>query len=306
MALDTDTRARIESLLSEHPIVLFMKGSPQAPMCGFSAATSSVLSDLLPQYHSVDVLADPAIREGIKEFGDWPTIPQLYVKGELIGGADIVRSMFASGELHNLLGVPAPDRTPPEITVTDTAAAAIRDGMRDAAGAVLHLQIDGQQQAGFSLAPATEHDIVSHSNGLDIHLDPGSAQRAKGIVIDWVETVQGAGLSLSFPGSTTVKPMTVQTLQARINDETITLIDVRPSDERAQASIAAASALEDTNESTLASLPKDTPIAFICHTGRRSQIVAGRFAAHGFTEVYNVEGGIDAWSREMDSSVPRY
>lgn len=306
MALDTDIRARIESLLEQHPIVLFMKGSPQAPMCGFSAATSSVLTDLVPEYHSVDVLADPAIREGIKAFGEWPTIPQLYVKGELIGGADIIRSMYASGELHTVLGVPAPDRTPPEITVTDTAAAAIRDGMGEAEGAVLHLQIDGQQQAGFSLAPATEHDIVCRANGLDIHLDPGSAQRAKGIVIDWVETVQGAGLSLSFPGSTTVKPMTVQALQARIADGGITLIDVRPADERAIASITAATALEDAGESTLASLPKDTAIAFLCHSGNRSQIVAGRFAAHGFTEVYNIEGGIDAWSREIDSSVPRY
>lgn len=306
MALDSDTRTRIETLLEQHPVVLFMKGSPQAPMCGFSAATSSVLNDLLAQYHSVDVLADPAIREGIKAFGEWPTIPQLYVKGELIGGADIVHSMYASGELHTLLGVPEPDRTPPEITLTDTAAAAIRDGMGDADGMVLHLQIDGQQQAGFSLAPANPHDIVSHANGLDIHLDPGSAQHAKGIVIDWVETVQGAGLSLSFPGATMVKPMTVQTLQARIADGGITLVDVRPKDERALAAIPAATALDEAGESTLASLPKDTPIAFICHSGNRSRVVAGRFAAHGFTEVYNIDGGIDAWSREIDTSVPRY
>ncbi|MDN5924268.1 MAG: Grx4 family monothiol glutaredoxin [Xanthomonadales bacterium] len=305
MALDTETRSRIESLLAQHPIVLFMKGSPQAPMCGFSAATSGVLNDLAP-YHSVDVLADPAIREGIKAFGDWPTIPQLYVNGELIGGADIVRSMAASGELHSLLGVAAPDRTPPEISVTDAAAAAIREGMDSADGAVLHLQIDGHQQAGFSLAPADAHDIVSHANGLEIHLDPGSAQRARGIVIDWVETVQGAGLSLSFPGSTTVKPMSVQTLHERMTSGGITLIDVRPASERAQASLDAASALDDAGEAALAGLPKDTAIAFLCHSGNRSRVVAGRFAAQGFSEIFNIEGGIDAWSREIDPTVPRY
>ncbi|HEX4940317.1 MAG TPA: glutaredoxin domain-containing protein, partial [Candidatus Kapabacteria bacterium] len=86
MTLTADTRARIESILSSHDVVLFMKGSPQRPQCGFSMKASSIVSGIIPEYAHVDVLQDPEIREGIKEFGQWPTIPQLYVKGELIGG----------------------------------------------------------------------------------------------------------------------------------------------------------------------------------------------------------------------------
>ncbi len=161
MTLQPETRQQIESLLAEHPVVLFMKGNPQAPMCGFSAAASGALNDLVPGYFSVDVLADQTIRDGIKAFGDWPTIPQLYVKGELVGGADIIKQMYTSGELHKMLGVAEPDRTPPEITITDAAAEKIRAHLPDDGEGVLHLAVDGSNQAGFTLAPATAYDIVS-------------------------------------------------------------------------------------------------------------------------------------------------
>jgi len=201
MPLETATRDRIDTLLKEHPVVLFMKGSRQQPMCGFSAAATNTLNELLPEYHTVDVLEDPEIREGIKLYGDWPTIPQLYVSGELVGGADIIRQMYGSGELHALFGVAAPDRTPPSITITDAAAEAIRQGAASAQGVVLHLEIGPDHSAGFQLAPAGDHDIVAVANGLEVHFDPASAQRARGVVIDWVSTVQGEGLSLTFPGA---------------------------------------------------------------------------------------------------------
>ncbi|CAM0997520.1 Grx4 family monothiol glutaredoxin [Rhodanobacter sp. Root179] len=201
MSLDPGTRERIETLLREHRVVLFMKGNRSQPMCGFSAAATNTLNELLPEYHTVNVLDDPEIREGIKAFGDWPTIPQLYVEGELVGGADIIRQMYGSGELHQLFGVSAPDRTPPEITITDAAAEAIRQGTANAQGVALHLEIGPDHSAGFQLAPASEHDIVAVANGLEVHFDPASAQRARGIVIDWVSTVQGEGLSLKFPGA---------------------------------------------------------------------------------------------------------
>ncbi|MET0330277.1 MAG: Grx4 family monothiol glutaredoxin, partial [Dyella sp.] len=166
MSLDTATRERIESLLKAHRVVLFMKGNRQQPMCGFSATTTNTLNELLPEYHTVNVLEDPEIREGIKLYGQWPTIPQLYVDGELIGGADIVRQLYGSGELHQLFGVSLPDRTPPQITITDKAAEAIRQGTADAKGVVLHLEIGPDHSAGFQLAPASEHDIVVSSNGI--------------------------------------------------------------------------------------------------------------------------------------------
>src|SRR5580658_2686443 len=141
MSLDPTTRVRIETMLKDHRVVLFMKGDRQQPMCGFSAAATNMLNELVPEYHTVNVLEDPEIREGIKAYGEWPTIPQLYVGGELVGGADIIRQMYASGELHQLFGAAAPDRTPPEITITDKAAEAIRQGISNAQGLAQHLEI---------------------------------------------------------------------------------------------------------------------------------------------------------------------
>jgi monothiol glutaredoxin len=310
MSLETATRERIETLLKDHRVVLFMKGTRYQPMCGFSAAATNTLNELLPDYHTVNVLEDQEIREGIKVFGNWPTIPQLYVDGELVGGADIIRQMYGSGELHQLFGVAAPDRTPPEITITDKAADAIRSGTANAQGMALHLEIGPDHSAGFQLAPASEHDIVVTANDIEVHFDPASAQRAKGIVIDWVSTMQGEGLSLKFPGASNtggVQSMSVQELQSRLAAGTITLIDTRPAQGRAIAKpLPQARILEEEGHDALANLPKDTPIAFMCHHGISSQGVAAQFAAHGFTQVYSVDGGIDAWAAEIDSSVVRY
>jgi monothiol glutaredoxin len=94
---------RIHQEVSGNPVVLFMKGTPVFPQCGFSAAVVQVLSALGVRFKGVDVLSDPSLREAIKSFSDWPTIPQLYVKGEFVGGCDIIREMYQSGELGDLL-----------------------------------------------------------------------------------------------------------------------------------------------------------------------------------------------------------
>jgi len=296
MPLDSATRERIETVLKDHRVVLFMKGDRRQPQCGFSAAATNMLNELLPDYHTINVLEDPEIREGIKAYGEWPTIPQLYVEGELVGGADIIRQLYTSGELHELFGAAKPDRTPPEITITDAAAEAIRQGTANAQGVALHLEIGPDHSAGFQLAPAGEHDIVAHANGLEVHFDPASAQRAKGIVIDWVSTVQGEGLSLKFPGAQEIKSLTVHELKTRLAAGDITLIDVRPAATRAQlAPLPQARILEDEGYETLAALPKDSALAFICQHGISSQSMAERFAAHGFSNVYNVAGGMEAW-----------
>jgi len=100
----TATLDRIRAEVEGHPVVLFMKGTPQMPQCGFSALAVQVLNACgVGEFHSVNVLADPEIRQGIKEFANWPTIPQLYVNGEFVGGSDIMREMYQSGELQKLL-----------------------------------------------------------------------------------------------------------------------------------------------------------------------------------------------------------
>jgi monothiol glutaredoxin len=92
----------IAKAVAEHPVIVFMKGEPEQPRCGFSAAVVQILDHLGVEYVGVDVLQSEALRQGIKAFSDWPTIPQLYVKGEFVGGCDIVREMFAAGELQTL------------------------------------------------------------------------------------------------------------------------------------------------------------------------------------------------------------
>ncbi len=99
-----DTQTRIKQQVTAHPVVLYMKGTPQFPQCGFSAAAVQVLQACgVEEFYSVNVLEDPEIRQGIKEYANWPTIPQLYVNGEFVGGADILREMYQSGELQKLL-----------------------------------------------------------------------------------------------------------------------------------------------------------------------------------------------------------
>ena len=100
MPLDEATHARISSLIESNPVMLFMKGNRAAPQCGFSATVVAILDDLLPDYATFDVLADPAVRDGIKEYSSWPTIPHLFIKGEFIGGCDIVHELYRSGELQ--------------------------------------------------------------------------------------------------------------------------------------------------------------------------------------------------------------
>ena len=94
---------RIQQDLNENDVVLYMKGTPMFPQCGFSAAVVQILSDLGVKFKGIDILVDPSLRDGIKQFTNWPTLPQLYVKGEFVGGCDIVREMYANGELQDHL-----------------------------------------------------------------------------------------------------------------------------------------------------------------------------------------------------------
>jgi monothiol glutaredoxin len=103
----SDANDRIGEIVKKNEVVLFMKGTPLFPQCGFSSRAVTILEHLGSPFETVDVLQDPEIRQGIKEYSDWPTIPQLYVKGEFVGGSDIMMEMFKSGELQQLVGAEA-------------------------------------------------------------------------------------------------------------------------------------------------------------------------------------------------------
>lgn len=308
MSLEPALRSRIESILNANRVVLFMKGQPSMPQCGFSAKAVGALQDLGVEFDHVNVLADAEIREGIKAYGEWPTIPQLYIDGELVGGSDIILQMAGNGELSSVLGLAAPDRTPPRITVTPAAVEMLRGALADSPGASLQLGIDARFQPNFQLAPHDDNAIAAESNGLRVQFDLASARRAEGITIDWVDDIRGKGLAIDNPNA----PKAVQELSVRDADDqlragSIAVVDVRPADERAIAAINAPfETFDGDNRARLEALPKDTALAFLCHHGGRSAQAAEQFRALGFTKVSNITGGIDAWSNEVDNGVPKY
>jgi len=308
MSLDPALRSRIETLLQANRVVLFMKGQPGMPQCGFSAKASGALEDLGVEYAHVNVLADQEIREGIKAYGDWPTIPQLYIDGELVGGSDIIEQMASSGELSQVLGLPAPDRTPPQVTVTAAAAEKLRGALADAGNAALGLAIDANFQPRFQIAPHSDSAIAVEVEGLRIQFDPASARRANGITIDWIDDIRGQGLAIDNPNAPKpVQPLTPAEADRQVRAGELVLVDVRPQDERAIASVAVAHrSFDGSGRADLEALPKDTRLAFLCHHGGRSAQAAEEFRRKGYTSVFNVEGGIDRWAAEVDSSVPKY
>ncbi|MFT5373075.1 MAG: monothiol glutaredoxin [Lysobacterales bacterium] len=142
---------------------------------------------------------------------------------------------------------------------------------------------------------------------MSLLFDSASAQRARGAVIDWVSTMQGEGLTISLPSAPEpIDQMSVSDLKQKLDNGEVILVDVRGDDERAIASIAQARAMNTEVMAEIEAMPKDSALAFICHTGGRSQVAAEHFRKQGFTNVSNVAGGIDAWSKEIDPEVALY
>ena len=134
-----------------------------------------------------------------------------------------------------------------------------------------------------------------------------SAQRANGAVIDWVETMQGEGLTIHLPQAPEpVKQLSVADLKNNLDNHSVILIDVRGSEERALASLDVAKPVSSETMQEIEAMPKDTALAFICHVGNRSQVAAEHFRKQGFSNTSNVVGGINAWAKEIDQSVPTY
>lgn len=308
MPISDTTRSQIESALGASPVVLFMKGTPQQPQCGFSATVIGILDKLSADYTTVNVLENAQIRDGIKEFSNWPTIPQLYVEKEFLGGCDIVKQMFNNGELHGMFGIEPPDRTPPEITISDAAAKAIGEALAHQPGVSVHLGIDASWNHQFSLGPAEGHEIEAKSNDVAVLFDLDSAQRARGLRIDMGETLQGKGFSIDNPNAPPpINQMSALDLKHDIDaGKDLHLFDVRDAGERERASIEGSQIMDETAAQLIETLPKDAMLVFHCHFGPRSQSAADHFRLKGYTNVHNLTGGIDAWAQEVDPSVSRY
>jgi monothiol glutaredoxin len=307
MPLTDRQRADFDKLVHSNRVVLFMKGNRRFPQCGFSAAVVGILDELTSGYETVNILESQPVRDGMKEFSSWPTFPQLYVKGEFVGGCDIVKAMYASGELQRLLGVEEKQVKAPGVTISAAAAAAFKSAASDAVGDVLRLEIDPQYNVDLHFGPKGAGDVDVTSNGVVLHVDRASIGRADGITIDFVEGAKGMGFKIENPNEPPrVKPIAPKALKALLDLGRVELFDVRPDDERAKASIAKAKKLDSAGHEYLLGLERDTAIALHCHHGMRSAAAAEQLLREGFTNVYNLDGGIEAWSSDVDPSVPHY
>ena len=305
MSLSPELRARITELVQSNSVFLFMKGNRHQPQCGFSARVVGMLDSLSSDYETFDVLSDPEVRDGIKDFSDWPTIPQLYVSGEFMGGCDIVQEMFSSGELHKALGVERLDPITPTISITD-AAVQVLEQARTQQGADGGLRISVSPSFKYSLGfgPQQPGEVAVEANGWQVFVQNDSTHRANGLTIGVVE----GQLHIENPNEgNSVSSLSVQELQALIRaGEEFELIDVRSPEERELAAIEGSRLLDRNTAAELERLPADRRVIFYCHTGQRSQVAAQAFASNGHQNVYNLMVGIDAWSTEIDPQVPRY
>ena len=309
MTLDPETRKKIEQLVSSDSVVLFMKGSRSFPQCGFSASVVNILNTLIPKYTTVNILSDADVRSGMKEFSDWPTFPQLFVRGEFIGGADIVRQMHESGDLEKKLGDLVAAAKVPSVKVSERAAKELAEALKEGSpGDVIHLTITSSWEHQLDLGPKEASHVTVPAGPITVQLDRASAGRAEGVTIDFIEAADGAGFKIDNPNRPAmVKEISPKELKALLDSHKIEhLYDVRTDKERGIAKIAGARQLDDATMAAIEALPKDTPLAFHCHHGGRSRGAAEHFLKLGFKNVYNMAGGIEAWSRDVDPSVPRY
>lgn len=306
----SDVHAEIRALVTSEPIVLFMKGTRAQPQCGFSARVVDILDELVEDYVTRDVLSDPALREGIKTFSEWPTLPQLYVQGKLVGGADIVVEMHKAGELAALVRSAAPDASAPtevrpEVLVTEAAVAAFQR-FAETATPKVRMSIDRDFDVVLELEDPRPGDLELDLGGLGMSMDRRTAMRANGVTIDFVEKANG--FKIDNPNKpAAVRPLAAEDYAAmRASGKPHLLLDVRTPGEREIARIEGSELLDDEMMERLMELDRTTPIVCQCHHGVRSRNAAEQLVAIGFREVYNLTGGIAAWSASVDPRVPTY
>lgn len=326
MAITDAQREEFKALTTSHRVVLFMKGERRAPACGFSASVVGILDQYLGEYRTVNVFSDVGIRDGMKEFSEWPTFPQLYVDGSFVGGADIVRELNSTGELAKMLrgagaataaaSEPSAPKEPPKVKISAAAAKAFEDALADAdPGDGLRVEVTARFEYDLSVGPKEPGDVAADARlddgsapGFAVHVAAGSVERADGLSVDFVQGREGAGFKLHSPKEPPrVRDLSASEVHSLMQQKKVPhLVDVRTPGEREIAHIEGSRLLDDEYTAELMALPRETPLVFQCHHGVRSMRAAQQFLAEGFRDVSNLRGGIDAWSREVDAKVPKY
>lgn len=307
------TQETIQKLIDDNKVVLFMKGTRMFPQCGFSSRAVEIFKRCGVEFKDVNVLADQGIRNGVKEFSNWPTIPQAYVDGKFVGGSDILLEMYENGELQKMLGLEEAvdeDAGPPQLTVTEKARAAFSSANQEAGDDVLRFQVSPAFNYDLFFGPKSAEDdfAIDVGGGLIVYVNKRSAKRVNGTVIDFVDGPEGQGFKIDNPNEPPrLKNITPKELKAALEaGEALHFFDTRGDKERAIAKIEQATPLDATGQAKLDALPKDAKIVLHCHHGMRSKAAGDQLIAQGYTNVFNLTGGIDAWSAQVDDSVPRY
>ncbi len=306
--MNIDTKNKIESFIQQNSIALFMKGNKYQPECGFSAKVIDVLNQITSDYETFNILTDPNVREGIKEYSSWPTIPQLYINQEFIGGCDIVLDLYKSGELQKILGLKKATQEP-NIQVSQEALTAFKNAQAQSnTSDPVRIKITAGFEHELEFDEKNSEDFVIEIDGIEIIIDPYSASKADGLSIGFIEDGLESGFDFHNPNvPNLVKDLEVQELNSwQENNKPFLLIDVRPKSEWDKAHINFAKRLEEFSKSDLEKLSRDQAIIFHCHHGGRSQRMAEKWRLNGFTNVYNLIGGIDAWAKKIDKNVGSY
>ncbi|MBC8188486.1 MAG: monothiol glutaredoxin, Grx4 family, partial [Proteobacteria bacterium] len=210
---------------------------------------------------------------------------------------------------YETLGVEPVEVVQPRLEISAAAVTALEQAaaQHGGEGRELHLSVDETFQSNLSIGPRTPADVEALTSGVLILLDPISASRADGITIDVADTPNGQAFKVDNPNAPQVQTMTVGELKAAIDaNEIVELLDVRTPEERAIAAIPGSVLLNQEEAARIEALPRDTKLVLHCHHGGRAQQAAEQFISLGFTRVFNVTGGIDAWSQEIDPDTPRY
>jgi monothiol glutaredoxin len=230
------------------------------------------------------------------------------VDGTFLGGSDIVRAMYEDGELLERLGIDKPDVRDPQIEVTGAAAETLASLAESGDGQGLHLSIDARSRNALFFGPTAPGDLRVEAGGVALFVDPLTAQRCAGVRIDALDTPEGPRFQIHNRGSGGAPgEIGVRDLKARLDaGERFEIFDVRGPEERAIACIDGSRLLDPEAAALIETLDRTTPLVFYSHHGERSRAAAEHFAALGFGSAFSIAGGIDAWSREIDPSVPRY
>lgn len=308
--LSPSIRQRIDALRASHRLVLLMSGTPATSHCGVSLRLCALLDDIGLDYAPVDVASDLQPGRGGKREGEWLAIAQLYLDGEFIASGDLIEQRANAGELHAALGLPAPDRRPPEVTLSPAAAQFLRAVIANSEdGTVAEIEVDAQWASCLLLVPRRKGMIHTQVHGVPLQFGLMSARRSDGLAIDWHDVERGPSWTMRFPWSPViepVRPISPAQADAGARDGRLIIVDIRPPQERALARLDLPFLSLDESSHEIRNLAPAVPLAVLCHHGDRSIHAAAHLHQLGHRNLYYIEGGIEAWANLVDTSIPHY